>query len=261
MAADPIERAVERSIVTMYENMTSSVTIDVMARAAMFSKFHFARVFHRTTGVSPGRFLSAIRLQQAKHLLVTTSLNVTEVSMRVGYNSVGTFSSRFTSNVGLCPSSFRRQGGFTPQIAPATPIETRHPVGGQVTGSVCTPTGRPGLIYLGLFPDRLPAGRPIRCTILDRPGHFSLDDVPDGQWHLLAHFVGTTRLVDAASRPFGDDDGLAVAAHGPITVRAGAVCVVDLPLRPITLLDPPVLMALLDQRKFALELVAGRHAA
>src|SRR4051794_801763 len=107
-----IEQAVERAIGTMRDNLAEQLTVDDMARSAMFSKFHFSRIFRRVTGVSPGRFLSAIRLQEAKRLLVTTSLNVADISLRVGYTSVGTFSTRFTRSVGLSPTRYRRLGGF-----------------------------------------------------------------------------------------------------------------------------------------------------
>ena len=62
---DSVEKAVERAIATIRTSFADDVTIDDLARAAMFSKFHFTRVFRRTTGVSPGRFLSAVRLQEA----------------------------------------------------------------------------------------------------------------------------------------------------------------------------------------------------
>ncbi|MFD0592037.1 helix-turn-helix domain-containing protein [Catellatospora coxensis] len=84
----------------------------------MFSKFHFSRMFQRVTGLSPGRFLSALRLQQAKQLLVTTSFNVSDISLRVGYTSVGTFSTRFTRSVGLSPTIYRRRHGITPRSRP-----------------------------------------------------------------------------------------------------------------------------------------------
>src|SRR6266498_4177172 len=92
----------------MRTNLGEQLTVDDLARAAMFSKFHFTRIFQRVTGVSPGRFLSALRLQRAKYLLLSTSLNVADISLRVGYSSVGTFSSRFSRRVRLSPLSFWR---------------------------------------------------------------------------------------------------------------------------------------------------------
>src|SRR5688572_10909767 len=98
-----IESAVERAIITMRDHLGEPLTVDDLARSAMFSKFHFTRVFQQATGVSPARFLSALRLRDAQRLLVSTSLTVAEVSQRVGYGSVGTFSSRFSRSVGMSP--------------------------------------------------------------------------------------------------------------------------------------------------------------
>lgn len=111
-----IEKAVNRVIESMHANLGEQLTIDDMARTAMFSKFHFSRVFQRATGVTPGRFLSAIRIEEAKRLLVSTTWSVTEISHKVGYASVGTFSSRFRSSVGVAPTTYRRLGGFTARM-------------------------------------------------------------------------------------------------------------------------------------------------
>src|SRR4051794_38710734 len=108
-----IERSMERVVYQMEEKLGEEITIDDLAHAALFSKFHFSRLFQRTTGISPGRFLSALRLERAKHLLVSTSLNVVDISHRVGYASVGPFSSRFSSSVGVSPTTHRRLGGVS----------------------------------------------------------------------------------------------------------------------------------------------------
>src|ERR687887_1129758 len=117
----------------MQQNLGERLTIDDMARSAMFSKFHFSRVFQRVTGVSPGRFLSAMRLEEAKRLLLTPSLTVADISHRVGYNSVGTFSSRFRHSVGVSPTTYRQLGG-NPAELPAdqsSEAETRGVVRGN----------------------------------------------------------------------------------------------------------------------------------
>ena len=62
---DTCEVAVLRAIEEMQDRLGDQLTVDDLARAAMFSKFHFTRMFQRVTGVSPGRFLSALRLQQS----------------------------------------------------------------------------------------------------------------------------------------------------------------------------------------------------
>ncbi|GAA0639375.1 hypothetical protein GCM10010174_71820 [Kutzneria viridogrisea] len=102
------ERAVARAIEYMFSNLREEVTVEDMARAAMFSKFHFTRLFRRVTGASPGRFLTAVRLQEAKRLLLSTPMSVIQVSRLVGYASVGTFGAKFSKSVGVPPSIYRR---------------------------------------------------------------------------------------------------------------------------------------------------------
>jgi AraC family transcriptional regulator len=247
-----IEQAVTRAIEAMRSNLGEQLTIDDMARTAMFSKFYFCRIFRQATGVSPRRFLSALRLQEAKRLLLTTDWSVAEISNRVGYTSLGTFSSRFKHCVCVSPTTYRQFGGVPPRPAPGT---CRGPAGtAPVTlqGEILPPPGADaGLIFAGLFPDRIPQGAPVRCTILSAPGPYVLRDVPDGEWHLL---VQAFTPGNAGYGHLGDaEQTLFVAAHGPITIAHEMVIpAIRLQLRPMRALDPPVLVALPDLRAPAL---------
>jgi AraC family transcriptional regulator len=236
-----IEHAVRRAIGYMHVNLGQDLTIDDMARTAMFSKFHFTRIFRDVTGTSPGRFLSALRMQEAKRLLVLTDFSVADISSQVGYSSVGTFSSRFKACVGLSPSAYRELGGVLPRIPQGGVV--RSAGGGAVAqslslrGKVVLPAGEePGTVFVGIFPTRVRQGRPVRWTVLDEPGPFELRDVPNGTWHILVH-----------TTPYGAEEGagvLSVGQHGPVTVRPGALPrPAEIVLRPLDVLDPPVLLA------------------
>ncbi|HEY3261193.1 MAG TPA: AraC family transcriptional regulator [Pseudonocardiaceae bacterium] len=254
---ETIEVAVGRVIEAMRDNLGERLTIDDMARTAMFSKFHFSRLFRKVTGVSPGRFLSAMRLQEAKHLLVTTSLTVTEISHQVGYTSVGTFSSRFRKSVGVSPTTYRQLGGFTAPIA----IDRRRGAATRsatVRGEIHSPlTDRLGLIFVGLFTDRIPQGQPVRCTVLYQPGPYVLEDVPQGTWYLLAHSVAAG-LEEFMRGPLAEEQTLCVGSHGPIRVRPDTTTVpADVLLGPVPAPDPEVLTALLDIRSVALSVGAA----
>jgi AraC-like DNA-binding protein len=245
-----------RAINAMRANLGELLTVDDMARAAMFSKFHFTRIFQRTTGLSPRRFLSALRLERAKRLLVSTSLNVTDISLRVGYNSVGTFSSRFSRSVGLSPTMYRRLAhrqlaGYAPQIPTDPADNTCPPSQARIQGLIRPArTGRTGLVFVGLFPERIPEGRPARCTILVEPGPFDFEQVPAGTWHVLAQSVSDDYMPTADAD--GLDQSVSVAAHGPVMIDADTVTRIELDLQPVRALDPPFLMALLDVRRLAL---------
>ncbi|MFH8476731.1 helix-turn-helix transcriptional regulator [Streptomyces sp. NPDC018000] len=213
-----ITRAVVHVIADMHHNFRENLTIDDMAQAAGFSRFHFTREFTNLTGVSPRRFLRAIRFEEAKRLLSDSRLNVAEISHTVGYSSVGTFSSCFKSCTGITPSAYRRLRSADPLTA-AGPRRGRGapPSPTPLHGHVQAPaTDRSGFVFVGLFPAPFPQGHPVRCTVLPRPGAFVLDDVPTGSWHVLARSVtqGTGEGRQAGPTPV-------VGGFGPITASAG----------------------------------------
>src|SRR5690349_22447012 len=95
------------------------LTLDAMARAAHLSKFHFARAFTKTYGETPRMYLTRRRIERAKDLLRAANLTITEICFLVGFESLGSFSSRFRDLVGATPSDYRRQasaGGGSPPI-------------------------------------------------------------------------------------------------------------------------------------------------
>ncbi|UQX05484.1 AraC family transcriptional regulator (plasmid) [Streptomyces sp. RerS4] len=243
MTTNTIEHAVRRVIHYMHVNLSQDLTIDDMARTAMFSKFHFTRFFREVTGTSPGRFLSALRIQEAKRLLIHTEFSVADIGSQVGYSSIGTFSSRFKACVGLSPSAYRELGGVLTKMpqpaAQSSAVAQRLTLRGRV---VAEQPAAEGPVFVGLFPSRVPQGRPVRWAALGRPGPFELRDVPNGTWHLLVHSLqyGHEGSADGPADP----GVLAVGRYGPITVHPGALLLpAEVVLRPVDVLDPPVLLA------------------
>jgi AraC-like DNA-binding protein len=107
MGDNAVPDLIDEVIKDIYARFNEPITIDDMARAAICSRFHFTRMFQRATGVPPGQFLSAVRIHEAKRLLLSTSLTVKEITARVGYCSVSTFSAKFKETVGLSPTAYR----------------------------------------------------------------------------------------------------------------------------------------------------------
>jgi AraC-like DNA-binding protein len=258
-----VEQAVERAITAMHDRLGEPVTLDDMAKAAMFSKFHFTRVFQRATGLSPGRFLSAIRLQRAKQLLVSTDLNVADISFLVGFNSVGTFSSRFSRSVGMSPTQYRRQGGFATHLPDPAPPEFAESAPGTpaslVEGVVRAHEEQGGPVFVGLFPGRLPEGTPIRSTLLEHPGCYQLQRVPPGSWYVHAHQLAQKVPDLPRAAATAGHEPVMVGSKGPIVIGRGGnqtVRKVDVLLDSARIMDPPVLLAVPDARTLAFRLGA-----
>lgn len=100
--------AVFQAALFMQERMDEEIPVSNLAQSVFFSKYHFTRVFNKITGMPPGRFLAELRVLTAEDLLLSTDLSFTEITYRVGYTSVGTFSTRFKLVTGQSPSSYRR---------------------------------------------------------------------------------------------------------------------------------------------------------
>ena len=64
------QQAIERVILAMRSRLAEPLTLRDLAGIAHLSPYHFCRVFQRLTGVPPGEFLTALRLEEAKRLLL-----------------------------------------------------------------------------------------------------------------------------------------------------------------------------------------------
>jgi AraC-like DNA-binding protein len=93
------------------------VPLETAAREACLSPFHFNRVFARAFGETPHEFVTRMRIEEAKKMLLACNQSVTDICFDLGYESLGSFSTRFRSLTGLSPAAFRREarialGGF-----------------------------------------------------------------------------------------------------------------------------------------------------
>lgn len=238
-----MNRAVERAIGYIWEQYGEPLTTADLAASAILSKHHFCRTFLRATGVSPGRFLSAVRIFQAKRLLFSTSMNVTEISLAVGFNSLGSFTNHFTESVGISPGRFRRMvrgDGLDFADLPASPM----PDSGIVRGNIVLPQGYAiASVYAGVFRTTILQGKPEAATVLQiaSPGAAQPYELhaPRGEWFI--HAVAVADTVDP--EPWSRRE-LLVAKAGPVRAEDGSATRAILLLRPASLTDPPVLFAL-----------------
>jgi len=243
-------RAVERVITSARGRLCEPISLRDMSRVAYLSTFHFNRVFHQITGLPPAKFISAMRLDEAKRLLLNTNLSITDICFEVGYNSLSTFTRLFTQRVGLGPREFRY---LAERITP-TSVESlcahyadltgRASLNPSVEGFVHSPKTDAGPIFIGLFRIHLPQSRPVGGALLTSPGAFRIGPVPDGTYHLLA--AALPRLGDMLGYLLPDSDSLSVGtANGPVIVRHGkASGPLTISLRPMVLTDPPLLVSL-----------------
>jgi AraC family transcriptional regulator len=239
---------VEAVIAAMRERVDDTLPPQVMAEMAHFSPYYFARVFRRINGIPPGEFLSALRIEKAKHLLLTTDLSVAEICFEAGYNSLGTFTTRFTQLVGLSPGRMRRlpEELYTTFARISQRDRLLSPAATSDTGvafRICDPDLADAWIFAGLFTDAIPQGRPVAGKILTAPGAHRLPPVPDGCYHLM---VATLPCSEDPLKSLLPDAAMRVGrSEGPLLVHDGQTSgLVDVEMRSPQALDPPVLISL-----------------
>ena len=244
------KKAVKRVIETVNDKLDEPLTMDEMAEIAYMSPFHFNRVFHQITGVPPKQFLYAMRIESAKRLLLTTDMSVTDICFEVGYNSLGTFTTRFTKLVGLSPRELRYLAEDIQKFDWDKLYNTKWEDAFESTekpflqGKIRTPKGFEGLIFLGLFEKMIPQSQPVIGTLLTRGGKYKLNSVPNGTFNMLV--AGLPRSENPLDYLLLDISKLLVGVgESPIMVENGEVfgetC---LTIRHLQVTDPPILVAL-----------------
>lgn len=81
--------------------------VERIARDIGMSAGHFSRQFRQAYGEAPYSYLMTRRIERAMALLRRGDLSVTDVCFAVGFQSLGTFSTRFSELVGMPPSAYR----------------------------------------------------------------------------------------------------------------------------------------------------------
>lgn len=238
--------AIASVIATMRRDPTQDLTLNQQAEIAGFSPFHFARLFRDVIGIPPGEFLTALRFERSKHLLLTTDASVTEICFEIGYESLGTFSSRFRQLVGVSPQQFRR---FPHILTPDVVYEhySRPKLGGQtgtVSGQISLADPGPAMsVYVGIFEAAIARGFPVTGQFVPAHGPFRIDDIPPGTYSVLAAAVPADAGPMAHLAP---DRTLRVGVGSrkiEITAR-GEESECNITLRKMSPSDPPILISL-----------------
>ena len=105
---DSVHRAVRR----IESEYARGLSVPDLARTAGLSERGFAKIFKQHQGVTPGRFLSQVRVRESAFLLVNTPLSVEQIAERAGFPNRHYFSRVFKRVTGDTPAHFRAQHGW-----------------------------------------------------------------------------------------------------------------------------------------------------
>lgn len=88
-------------------HVSEPVTLEEVANATYYSKYHLARLFRSATGLPIHRYLNRLRLRTALERLMEPATDLSRLAMEIGFSSHSHFSNAFRREFGCPPSEIR----------------------------------------------------------------------------------------------------------------------------------------------------------
>lgn len=93
------------------DTATDAFDFNALSTSSGLSKYHLIRVFKTVFGTTPYRYFIGCRIRTARHDLVNSEENITEIAYKCGFPDVFSFSKIFKNLVGVTPSEYKAQFG------------------------------------------------------------------------------------------------------------------------------------------------------
>ncbi len=101
-------------------NYNKPITLADVAKASHLSISRLAHIFKEQMGITIIDYLTSVRIERAKQLLLATDQNCTEICFQVGYNNQSYFTRTFKGLVGMTPRQFKTRNQRKEKIS--TPL-------------------------------------------------------------------------------------------------------------------------------------------
>lgn len=98
---------IENTCLFMSEHFSEHITLDELCKCSGLSKSTLLRAFTKSKGVTPYRYLQAIRIDKAKALL-EQGVSPIDAAIQTGFSDQSHFSNFFNMFIGLSPTAYRR---------------------------------------------------------------------------------------------------------------------------------------------------------
>lgn len=92
-------------------NINRPIGLTELASLINVSRFHFTRLFKRSTGLTPISFVERCRIRRAQSLILETNLALVDIALVTGFADQSHFTRRFHRHIGCTPAVFARENG------------------------------------------------------------------------------------------------------------------------------------------------------
>ena len=91
------------------QHQTEDISLGQVAKAVNTSTFYFCKMFKKITGINFTDYVSRVRVENAKNLLLNPNLRISEIAYEVGFQSLTHFNRVFKKISGQSPTAYRSQ--------------------------------------------------------------------------------------------------------------------------------------------------------
>lgn len=103
------EKAIDIALQYVKEHYYEDLTLEKIASVVFLNPVYFSQLFKQKTGLGYKEYVTSLRLEQAKLLLVNSKLKVAEIAERIGYQDMRHFTQMFRKRFLLTPTEYRQQ--------------------------------------------------------------------------------------------------------------------------------------------------------
>jgi len=99
--------AIQRAKEYIQQKQCQALSLGDVAKAVNTSTFHFCKMFRKSTGLTFTDYVSRVRIEKAKNLLLNPNLRISEIAYEVGFQSLTHFNRVFKKVTGKSPTDYR----------------------------------------------------------------------------------------------------------------------------------------------------------
>lgn len=100
---------INKVLLYIHNQYNKQLTLDELSHLIHFNKCYFIKIFRSLVGMSPYEYITNLRINEAKQLLINTTLSINKIAEQIGFLDTNNFIRRFRSRTDLSPLQYRNK--------------------------------------------------------------------------------------------------------------------------------------------------------
>ena len=99
---------IKSAVLKIQSRLTENLPFTKFSKEAGLSYIQFLRRFKAYTGLTPAKYVNALKMKKARELLADSRLQIKEISEKLGFENEYYFSNFFKKNMNVSPTAYRK---------------------------------------------------------------------------------------------------------------------------------------------------------